>query len=197
MAGLEKIESRIMDEANETARQTTDEARAEAAKIVSAAKEEAAKVSAGILERSGAELAGCREKNASSIDLQKRNRLLAAKQELIGEFLEKAYASLDGMEDAAYFDFLLKLVKQYAQPKEGRIRFNERDLKRLPMGYELKISEAARGKGGSLSVSHESVRIDNGFVLDYGGIEENCTFRALFEEKKDTLSDTIRGLLFA
>lgn len=197
MAGLEKIESRIMDEANETARQTTDEAREEAAKVVSAAKEEAAKVSAGILERSGAEVAGCREKNASSIDLQKRNRLLAAKQEIIEEFLHKAYDSLDGMDDAAYFDFLLKLLTQYVQPREGQIRFGERDLKRLPMGYEMKVSEAARAKGGSLTISRESIRIDNGFVLDYGGIEENCTFRALFEEKKDKLSDTIRGLLFA
>lgn len=197
MAGLEKIESRIMDEANETARRTTDEAREEAAKIVSAAKEEAAKLSAGILERSKAEIAGCREKNASSIDLQKRNRLLAAKQELIGEFLQKAYDTLDGMDDAAYFDFLLKLLAQYAQPKEGRICFNERDLARLPKGYELKVSEAARAKGGALTVAKESIRIDNGFVLDYNGIEENCTFRALFEEKRDMLSDTISGLLFA
>lgn len=197
MAGLEKIESRIMDEANETARRTTDEAREEAAKIVSAAKEEAAKLSAGILERSKAEIAGCREKNASSIDLQKRNRLLAAKQELIGEFLQKAYDTLDGMDDAAYFEFLLKLLKQYAQPRGGQIRFNARDLARLPMGYEMKLNEAARTKGGTLTVAKESIRIDNGFVLDYDGVEENCTFHALFEEKKDTLSDTIRGLLFA
>jgi len=197
MAGLEKMESRIMDEANEAARQTTDEARAEAAKIVSAAKDEAAKLTGTIREKSEAELAATRDKNVSSVDLQKRNRMLAAKQELIGEFLQKAYDSLNNMDDAAYFDFLLKLLEQYVQPGDGQIRFGARDLARLPQGFASKAAMIALSKGGKLKIAPESIRIENGFVLDYDGIEENCTFRALFEEKRDKLSDTIRGLLFA
>jgi len=197
MAGLDKIKSRILDEASQSAQQTTADAKNEAEKILNAAKEEAAKVSAAAAEKSKTELAACKDQIVSSIDLQKRTRVLAAKQELIGSFLEKAYSSLDSMGSAAYFDMLLKLLDKYAQPKEGAICFGTRDLGRLPQGYEAKIKEIAGKKGGSLSIRQQSIAIENGFVLDYNGIEENCTFSALFEEKRDELSDCIRGLLFA
>lgn len=38
--------------------------------------------------------------------------------------------------------------------------------------------------------------IDNGFILAYGGIEENCTIRAMFDAKRDELSDIVHRLLF-
>ena len=38
--------------------------------------------------------------------------------------------------------------------------------------------------------------IEDGFVLVYGGIEENCTFRALMDAKKDQLQDTVNQILF-
>lgn len=197
MAGLDKIKSQILNEANQSAQQTLAEAKEEAEKILNAAKEEAAKASGAIEEKSKIELAGCKDRVASSVDLQKRTRVLAAKQELISSFLQKAYSSLDSMEASAYFDLLLKLLDKYAQPKDGTFCMSARDLGRLPQGYETKIQEIARKKGGTLKLSQESIRIENGFVLDYGGIEENCTFSALFEEKRDELSDKIRGLLFA
>ncbi len=36
--------------------------------------------------------------------------------------------------------------------------------------------------------------IDNGFILAYGGIEENCTIRAMFDAKRDELSDIVHRL---
>ena len=38
--------------------------------------------------------------------------------------------------------------------------------------------------GGSLKISKEGRNIENGFILAYGGIEENCTLRAMFDAKK-------------
>ena len=38
--------------------------------------------------------------------------------------------------------------------------------------------------------------IDNGFILAYGGIEENCTIRAMFHTKQDELSDVVQKILF-
>ena len=34
-------------------------------------------------------------------------------------------------------------------------------------------------------------------MLAYGGIEENCTFEALFEENKERLQDVVREKLFS
>ena len=45
-------------------------------------------------------------------------------------------------------------------------------------------------------VSKEPKDMDGGFVLVYGGIEENCTIRAMFDAKRDELSDIVHRLLF-
>ena len=50
---------------------------------------------------------------------------------------------------------------------------------------------------GSLKVSKEGKNIENGFVLVYGGIEENCTLRAMFDAKRDELSDKVHRMLFS
>ena len=41
-------------------------------------------------------------------------------------------------------------------------------------------------------VSKEPKDMDGGFVLVYGGIEENCTIRAMFHTKQDELSDVVQ-----
>lgn len=197
MAGLDKMKSQILDEAKAAADAKIKEATVQAEEIIARAKEEAAKTGESISHKSEAEVANYRERVASSIDLQKRTKVLAAKQELISEILEKAYASLAGMEAGDYFAMLLKLLRKYALPQEGEIFFSSADLERMPFGYETEIKLIARAKGGKLSISKEGRNIENGFVLAYGGIEENCTLRAMFDEKRDELSDKVRELLFS
>lgn len=38
--------------------------------------------------------------------------------------------------------------------------------------------------------------IDGGFLLVYGGMEENCGIKAVFDSVKDELSDQVNRLLF-
>ena len=45
-------------------------------------------------------------------------------------------------------------------------------------------------------LSDQTKEMDGGFVLTYGGIEENCTIRAVFAAKKDELSDKVHEMLF-
>ena len=45
-------------------------------------------------------------------------------------------------------------------------------------------------------VSKEPKDMDGGFVLVYGGIEENCTIRAMFHTNQDELSDVVQKVLF-
>ena len=56
--------------------------------------------------------------------------------------------------------------------------------------------QTAQKKGGHLVVSKEPKDMDGGFVLVYGGIEENCTIRAMFHTKQDELSDVVQKILF-
>lgn len=42
----------------------------------------------------------------------------------------------------------------------------------MPQDFEAKIAKIAGDKGGSLTLGKEVRKIENGFVLAYGGIEE-------------------------
>ena len=46
-------------------------------------------------------------------------------------------------------------------------------------------------------MSRETRDIPNGFVLVYGGVEENCTLKAMFEAKRDELADKVNHLIFS
>ena len=189
MTGLEKMKSQILDEAKAAAENKVSEAKAKAEEILSEARAEA--------EKSETAIASYKERVASSNDLQRRTKILTAKQEVIADVLDKAYESLESMEKEKYFDMLLGMVDKYAQPQDGEIIFSKADLGRLPEDFERKAAETAKAKGGNLRISGESRNIENGFVLAYGGIEENCTLRAMFDARRDELSDKVHRILFA
>jgi len=197
MAGIDNMKRQILGEAQAAADKKLQDANAQAGEIIEQAKAEAAKVHESITQRANAQVENYRERVNSSIDLQRRTRVLEAKQELIGEILDKSYAALAGMETGAYFDMLLKLLDKYALAQDGEIFFSSADMERMPSGYTEQVQKCASAKGGSLKVSAVGRNIENGFVLAYGGIEENCTLRAMFDEKRDELSDKVRELLFA
>ena len=74
------------------------------------------------------------------------------------------------------------------------MRLNKADLKRMPSTFSAEI-DAAVGEG-KVIISNITADIENGFVLSYGDIEVNCTFKALFDEAKDELKDIICPILF-
>ena len=197
MTGLEKMKSQILDEAGKAADVKVAEAKAQAEELIQAARTEAAREAESISRKSEAEVANYKERAASSMDLQKRSRILEAKQAVIAEVLDKAYEKVSTMEKDEYFSMLLKLVGKYALAQDGEICFSAKDLERLPSGFEEQAGEIAAEKGGSLKVSRETRDIPNGFVLVYGGVEENCTLKAMFEAKRDELADKVNHLIFS
>ncbi|MCI8320644.1 MAG: hypothetical protein HFH02_06170 [Dorea sp.] len=196
MTGLEKMKSQILDEARAAAESKISAAQAEADKILAEAQAEAENCKSSIFQKSERAIASYKERVASSNDLQRRTKLLAAKQEMIAQVLDKAYVSLESMGRREYFDMLLKMLEKYAQPQDGEIFFSPADLAKLPEGFADRIEETAKGRGGSLKISKEGRNIENGFILAYGGIEENCTLRAMFDAKRDELSDKVHRILF-
>lgn len=197
MTGLDKMKSQILDEAKAAAEGKIAEAKAQAEETIRNAKEDAAKQTESILHKSKNDVSNYQERLESSIDLQKRTKILAAKQEVIAGVLEKARAKVEAMEAGEYFSMLLKMVEKYALAQDGEICLCAADLARLPDGFEAEVSRIAKEKGGSLKLSGEGKQIKNGFILVYGGVEENCTINAMFDAKKDELSDIVHRLVFS
>ena len=124
---------------------------------------------------------------------------LAEKQVLIGRIIGEAKQQLKNMPQEAYFENIVKLAVKASQNGKGTILFSKADLDRLPENFADTLNAAlvAGGKeGAALTVSSETRDIDGGFVLTYGGIEENCSFDALFDSAHEMLQDKVQEILF-
>ncbi len=196
MSGLDKMKVRILEDAKSTAAEITGKAREEAEAAVQAAKEAAEAEGAQITERAERSASDHIRKAGSSMDMQRRQALLGAKQAVIGEVLDEAYRAVMDLDDGSYFKLLEKLLEKHVLPGDGEICFSAEDLRRMPEGFEEKISCIAAAKGGSLKVSDRPAQMDGGFLLVYGGIEENCTIRAVFEAGREEMSDRVNRMLF-
>lgn len=197
MTGLDKMINQILDEANSSANDTLEKARQTSQEIIDTAKVEADKLEKEISGKSEADIANFKDRMVSSNDLKRRTAILTAKQEVIADVLAKAYESIMSKGDAEYYDIIRKMLKEFAHAEAGVVYFSAKDAGRLPSGFEKEAEEIAAKKGGSLTVSKETRNIDGGFVLAYGGIEENCSIKALFDSKKDELQDKVQRLLFS
>lgn len=197
MTGLNKIIGQIKIESDAAAAQVIAKAQAEADKILKAAKVQAAEECARIERDSAADVADALARAKSAADLLKRKTILAQKQCLISEVIEKAQKSLDTLPDAEYFEIIVRMARRFTLAQEGRILFSKRDLSRLPDDFEAVLNAAAGVSGARLTISDETRNIDGGFVLVYGGVEENCSFTAMFDSAHETLQDKVQELLFS
>jgi len=193
MTGLEKILAQISNDAKSSADEMIKDAKAKADKIIEEANAEAAKQAQQILKQGEDKIADIKQRAASSALFEKRNKLLAFKQAYIDKCIGDVLASLESAPDTEYFDNLLTLVSLYAKKEDGVMYLNEKDLARMPRGFTDKATAAA---GHHITISETPRPIDSGFLLIYEGIDINCSFRAIFEDKEDNLRDIAGQLLF-
>lgn len=194
MNGLEKILEQINQEAEITATKIVNEAKIDVREIEKKAKQDAKAETDKIEQKTESICKDIAQRGKSAAGLHKRQAMLLAKQNAINEILDKAYHALINLPDDEYFVFILKLVKKHSLKEEGTIYFNEKDLQRLPIIFGAQLEQTANGK---LNIAKEAKDIDGGFVLSYGGIEENCSIKAIFNSKEEQLQDEVNSMLFA
>lgn len=196
MRGIEKIAAQIIGEAEEKKAAIYEEIQHKIdelnTKTDEEIKAELERINDDTLREEGTleELAGL------AAQQKRRQAALSAKQEVIGEIINEAYERLLNLEDEKYFAVIKKMLEDNVLSEKGEIIFSARDRQRMPKDFEDVIKNVALEKGGELVMSDEIRSIDGGFVLVYGGIEENCTFKAMLEASREELHDMVNGKLF-
>ena len=194
MTGLETILSQINNDARQEADELLASAKEKAGAILAFSKEEADKKTQDILENGEKKAQDIRERAASAAELARRNAMLAFTQQMIRDTIDNTRTSLEASPDNEYFAMLLRLAARFAGEGKGEMRLNRRDLERLPEGFETQLKQAV--PQAEITISKTPCDIENGFLLVYGGIDINCTFRAIFEEADGELRDIARKILF-
>lgn len=196
MAGIDGITGDILAAAGKEAGELIAQAETAAGAVREKAQAEASQLFDRLIASAREKAEAQSERAASQAQLKKRQTLLAEKQQLISEVIEKAKASLAAQDGAAYFAMVAKLIEKNARPQEGEIAFSAADLARLDASAKAAVEAAAKKAGGSLKIAEEAAGIKSGFILKYGGIEENCSLDALFAEKEDLLIDKVNRVLW-
>ena len=129
----------------------------------------------------------------NSTDAENRRKILECKVEIINMAIENIISRLESLPDSEYFDMILRLAERKFHDGNGKIFFGKKDLARLPADFQEKISGTS---GGKVEISDIPADIENGFILEYGLILENCSFRAVLESEKDTVRDILARVLF-
>lgn len=196
MSGLDKITARILEESAAKAKEITDEARQKAEAITADGQRRTAEECERINKKAEAGVVNTQDKGKTSAQLRHKQILLAGRQELIHEVIDTARQELSSLNDAEYKEFIIGLFKRHLPGQAAELKLNAKDKIRLGADTLEALKAAAGANGAKLTISDESADIKNGFILSYGGVEENCTIDALFDQSMDDMQDKVKDILF-
>jgi V/A-type H+-transporting ATPase subunit E len=193
MSGLDKISETILKEAQEKADGIIAQARAKAQEIekdAAARTDDYTRRYAGKIKR---ETQAVAERYASDNRQRRKREILRTRSMVINDTVQKAKAKLVSLPDGEYFDFLRKVCVRNAQSGEGRLYVAGRDSGRLPGDFIDKCNAGI--SGGSVKLAGSADTIENGFIIMYGRIEQNCSVDSIFESNNNLLLDTVNACL--
>lgn len=171
---------KIVSDARDAAQKEIDSAKEKAVQVMGEAKWEAEQLEREILQRAAQDADLLEQKALSGAQAQKRQAILAKKQELVAGALKKAREGLLSLDDESYAN----LIKEMAE-KSGIL------------GGEIIVSQKDKARlAGRLAVSEQTQETGGGFLLKKGEIYYNFTFDALFEAQKDELVALAAKILF-
>jgi V/A-type H+-transporting ATPase subunit E len=196
MTGLERILADIRQASDASAAALRAQTDSRVAELMDAAAKRADESAAQLGEKTEAQLREIAERAESAAQLDRRKRILSEKQDIIAQVIDAALQKARALPDGAYFDTLVKMAADAAHPREGELRLGARDLARVPADFAARLAAALQAPA-SLRVSAAPAPIESGFVLVYDGVEENCTFEAVFAARREQMQDKAREILFA
>ena len=219
MTGLEKVIGKITSDAEADANEILAKADAECAAI----REAEAAVRAAELERlceqNDRECQALIIRAKSSAAMAKRNAVLEARADILGEAYAAAEKQIRSMNATQYLDLLQKMLRtalkrqlegeadslrlygEDISPEKYEVVMNSRDrenygeklLTLFRKGLGAKYPKAALSK---LKLAADTAEIDGGLILRCGPVETNCSLSMLLSENRRETEARVSRILF-
>lgn len=190
---LERLTEKIHADAEASAAEIIAEAKAEAEKQLAAAAQEAKKDADKVVADAKLEAVRQEEQIVDGKTLAVRDQNLGAKQEMLDKVFAEALVRLNAMEKDAFMQFLLDSLCKMDLDGDELL---------LPAKYEIKsidpVNKALQkaGKKGNLTLAEPDTKMQGGFVLRKGGIEQNNTFESLVGYFRYELESEVLATLY-
>jgi V/A-type H+-transporting ATPase subunit E len=198
MTGLEKIKTKIIEDAGAKAIQIEEQAAMEAQGILDQASRDTELKKTELLKKAQAESEEFCRRLLAVAELEGRKEILRAKQDMINGAFKTALEKIAGLPDREYQNVLEDMIVRAASREGGEIILSEKDAGRIDDQFINNINKRlnAMGKNLDLAVSRENVKASGGFILRNGDMEINNTFEILFGMLRPELEGEIVRTLF-
>ena len=193
MNGLEKIVARMESDTRAECDALAASAAENAAAILRDCQAQADAAARDSRQRAAAQAAEHLEHLNGSSQLACRQRVLAAKQDLIDEVFVRAAKALAALPQAEYIDLLATLAAENGSgDEELLLSAADRDA------VGTAVVEAANRKrvGAAFRLSEETRDTGGGLVLRRDRVELNCSFAEKLRQLRQEESSAVAKLLF-
>ena len=193
MNGLEKIVARMEADTQAACDALAASAAENAAAILRDCQAQADAVTRDSAQRAEAQAAEHLEHLNGSSQLACRQRVLAAKQQLIDEAFARAAQALAALPQADYIDLLAALAAENGSGDE-ELLLSAHD--RETVGAAVVDAANAKRPGAAFRLSEETRDTGGGLVLRRGRVELNCSFTEKLRQLRQEESSAVAKLLF-
>ncbi len=193
MNGLEKIVARMEADTQAACDALAASAAENAAAILRDCQAQADAAAQDSAQRAAAQAAEHLEHLNGSSQLACRQRVLAAKQQLIDEAFARTAQALTALPQAAYVDLLASLAAENGSgDEELLLSKTDRDA----VGAAVVEAANAKKPGAAFRLSEETRDTGGGLVLRRGRVELNCSFTEKLRQLRQDESSAVAQLLF-
>lgn len=193
MNGLEKIVARMEADTQAACDVLAASAAENAAAILRDCQAQADAVTRDSAQRAEAQAAEHLEHLNGRSQLACRQRVLAAKQQLIDEAFARAAQALAALPQAEYVDLLAALAAENGSGDE-ELLLSARD--REAVGAAVVDAANAKRPGTAFRLSDETRDTGGGLVLRRDRVELNCSFTEKLRQLRQEESSAVAKLLF-
>ncbi len=199
MIGMEKIKSKILEDAQNKITQILEQAKQQAEEIKNDALKESESKRAEILEKGEAKGKETYRRMLSMAGLEGRKEILKAKQDVVEEAFTSAMEKLRSLPDEDYQKLIEDMAVAAAKNECGEILLSEKDRKRLNDDFlkNINVRIASKGDNAEFVMSDDNIKTSGGFILRYGEMEINSTFEIMFEMLKPEIENDVVDILFS
>ena len=193
MNGLEKIVARMEADTQAACDALAASAAENAAAVLRDCQAQADAAAQDSAQRAAAQAAAHLEHLNGSSQLACRQRVLAAKQQLIDEAFARTAQALTVLPQAEYVDLLAALAAENGSGDE-ELLLSKTD--RETVGAAVVEAANAKKPGAAFRLSEETRDTGGGLVLRRGRVELNCSFTEKLRQLRQEESSAVAQLLF-